>query len=475
VVCGAPSIYLDFARSKLDAKFGVAAQNCYKVPKGAFTGEISPAMIKDCGVNWVILGHSERRHVFGESDELIGQKTAHALESGLGVIACIGEKLDEREGGITEKVVFAQTKVIADNVKDWSKVVLAYEPVWAIGTGKTASPQQEVHEKLRAWLKTNVSEAVANSLSSHFFVFILVSLCVIVKICGFFPQCRRARSNFFHSLCREKCEPAKMLPLRVFLNERLSAVAEEILGAVEKTIVVYQEEILRSKDLEIRQLRMQLKLLQSGRFWYNSHGNRPHQSPLAVAAPHEEEHQRGEEEEDEVCCVDQELPETSQVKEDQQQQGEATKRHFWMVDDPAEHQEDPEPEAQEFISPHTGLATSLHDQALHFQQFLSNANGGGSSSGEESRDRPYICSVCEKRFTNCSHLAAHIRTHTGERPYMCDICRKTFITTSALNRHQTIHTEGKRYICAYCGKSFKWMESLGRHVRSVHKRDNVQV
>ncbi|KAI3361162.1 hypothetical protein L3Q82_013353 [Scortum barcoo] len=174
VVCGAPSIYLDFVRSKLDAKFGVAAQNCYKVSKGAFTGEISPAMINDCGVNWVILGHSERRHVFGESDELIGQKTAHALENGLGVIACIGEKLDEREGGITEKVVFAQTKVIAVQfvlsqtcyVKDWSKVVLAYEPVWAIGTGKTASPQQaqEVHEKLRAWLKTNVSEAVANSV-----------------------------------------------------------------------------------------------------------------------------------------------------------------------------------------------------------------------------------------------------------------------------------------------------------------------
>uniref|UniRef100_A0A3Q2UD76 Triosephosphate isomerase n=1 Tax=Fundulus heteroclitus TaxID=8078 RepID=A0A3Q2UD76_FUNHE len=153
VVCGAPSIYLDFARSKLDGKFGVAAQNCYKVAKGAFTGEISPAMIKDCGVNWVILGHSERRHVFGESDELIGQKTAHALENGLGVIACIGEKLDEREGGITEKVVFAQTKVIADNVKDWSKVVLAYEPVWAIGTGKTASPQG-----LAPWFQTRSRE-----------------------------------------------------------------------------------------------------------------------------------------------------------------------------------------------------------------------------------------------------------------------------------------------------------------------------
>ncbi|XP_053547805.1 triosephosphate isomerase [Bombina bombina] len=165
VVCAAPSIYLDFARQKLDAKFAVSAQNCYKVAKGAFTGEISPAMIKDCGATWVILGHSERRHVFGESDELTGQKVAHALSEGLGVIACIGEKLDQREAGITEKVVFEQTKAIADNVKDWSHVVLAYEPVWAIGTGKTATPQQaqEVHLKLREWLKKHVSEEVAKS------------------------------------------------------------------------------------------------------------------------------------------------------------------------------------------------------------------------------------------------------------------------------------------------------------------------
>nr|AAH70129.1 TPI1 protein [Homo sapiens] len=140
VVCAPPTAYIDFARQKLDPKIAVAAQNCYKVTNGAFTGEISPGMIKDCGATWVVLGHSERRHVFGESDELIGQKVAHALAEGLGVIACIGEKLDEREAGITEKVVFEQTKVIADNVKDWSKVVLAYEPVWAIGTGKTATP-----------------------------------------------------------------------------------------------------------------------------------------------------------------------------------------------------------------------------------------------------------------------------------------------------------------------------------------------
>ncbi|EGW00068.1 Triosephosphate isomerase [Cricetulus griseus] len=90
---------------------------------------------------------------------------AQALAEGIGVIACIGEKLDEREAGITEKVVFQQTKVIADNVKDWDKVVLAYEPVWAIGTGKSATPlqAQEVREKLRGWLESHVSDAVAQS------------------------------------------------------------------------------------------------------------------------------------------------------------------------------------------------------------------------------------------------------------------------------------------------------------------------
>ncbi|XP_013211105.1 triosephosphate isomerase-like, partial [Microtus ochrogaster] len=99
VVCAPPTAYIDFARQKLDPKIAVAAQNCYKVTNGAFTGEISPGMIKDLGAAWVVLGHSERRHVFGESDELIGQKVAHALSEGLGVIACIGEKLDEREAG----------------------------------------------------------------------------------------------------------------------------------------------------------------------------------------------------------------------------------------------------------------------------------------------------------------------------------------------------------------------------------------
>ncbi|ELT97198.1 hypothetical protein CAPTEDRAFT_172464 [Capitella teleta] len=166
VVVSPPAPYLDYVRQKLDKRIGVAAQNCYKAEKGAFTGDISPQMIKDVGCEWVILGHSERRHVFGESNQLIGEKTAFALQSGVKIIPCVGEKIEEREAGKTEEVVFSQTKAIADNVKDWTNVVLAYEPVWAIGTGKTASPAQaqEIHAKLRKWLNDNVSPAVAKSV-----------------------------------------------------------------------------------------------------------------------------------------------------------------------------------------------------------------------------------------------------------------------------------------------------------------------
>ncbi|CAG0887906.1 unnamed protein product [Cyprideis torosa] len=167
VVCGVPACYLEYAKSILPKEIDVAAQNCYKVPSGAFTGEISPAMLNDLGISWVILGHSERRNVFGESDDLIAEKVGHALEQGLSVIACIGEKLEEREGNQTEDVVARQMKAIAAKVVagKWSQVVVAYEPVWAIGTGKTASPQQaqEVHAFLRRWLSDNVSNDVAAS------------------------------------------------------------------------------------------------------------------------------------------------------------------------------------------------------------------------------------------------------------------------------------------------------------------------
>jgi triosephosphate isomerase len=166
VVVGCPSPYLSYARGLLPATIGVAGQNCYKVAKGAFTGEVSPAMLKDIGADWVIIGHSERRQIFGESDELIAEKTAHALAEGLKVIACIGETLQEREAGQTEAVVFRQTKALANAIKDWTNVVVAYEPVWAIGTGKTATPQQaqEVHAALRKWFTENVSAAVSASV-----------------------------------------------------------------------------------------------------------------------------------------------------------------------------------------------------------------------------------------------------------------------------------------------------------------------
>jgi len=165
IVCAPPALYLSYVRENLTSRIHVAGQNCYKVPKGAFTGDISPAMLDDVGARYVILGHSERRHVFGETDALIGEKVKHAVDAGLTVIACIGEKLDQREAGKTLEVNFAQLSAIAANVTNWAKIVVAYEPVWAIGTGVTASPQQaqEVHEKLREWMTKNVSSTVGRT------------------------------------------------------------------------------------------------------------------------------------------------------------------------------------------------------------------------------------------------------------------------------------------------------------------------
>lgn len=155
IVIAPPALYLEYVKSKVPATVFVAAQNCHKEASGAFTGEISSEMIKDIGLEWVILGHSERRALFHEDDAMIGAKVKHALETGLKVIACVGETLQEREANKTDEVVYRQTKVIAENISNWDKVVLAYEPVWAIGTGKTASPEQaqEVHHKLREFLK----------------------------------------------------------------------------------------------------------------------------------------------------------------------------------------------------------------------------------------------------------------------------------------------------------------------------------
>ena len=143
----------------------VGAQNLHPEPEGAFTGEVSARMIRSTGARYVIAGHSERRHLFGESDELVGKKVRAALDMGLVPVLCVGEKLEEREAGDTFKVVERQLKAGLDRVDATkaSRVVIAYEPVWAIGTGKNATPQQgvEVHRFLRAELAKIASPAVA--------------------------------------------------------------------------------------------------------------------------------------------------------------------------------------------------------------------------------------------------------------------------------------------------------------------------
>lgn len=168
VVIAPPSVYAVSAAASLPDGYQVSLQNTWTGKGGAYTGELSAEMAKDCGINWVILGHSERRHIptIAESDETVATKVAYALGAGLKVIACIGEQLEEREAGNTNAVNERQLAAIAAKVTDWTDVVIAYEPVWAIGTGKVATPDQaqEVHAALRAWLSANVSPEVAASV-----------------------------------------------------------------------------------------------------------------------------------------------------------------------------------------------------------------------------------------------------------------------------------------------------------------------
>ncbi|XP_051143169.1 triosephosphate isomerase, cytosolic [Andrographis paniculata] len=165
VVVSPPFVFLPLVKDALRPDFHVAAQNCWVKKGGAYTGEVSAEMLVNLSVPWVILGHSERRALLGESNEFVGEKVGYALAQGLKVIACVGETLEQRESGSTMDVVAAQTKAIAERVSDWTNIVLAYEPVWAIGTGKVATPAQaqEVHSELRKWLHKNVSPEVAAS------------------------------------------------------------------------------------------------------------------------------------------------------------------------------------------------------------------------------------------------------------------------------------------------------------------------
>lgn len=147
----------------------VAAQNMHQAENGAFTGEISVNMLKGINVNTVILGHSERRAYFGETNALLAAKVDTALKHNLTIIFCFGEELADRQAGTHFNLVEAQLTQglfhIAES--DWNNIVLAYEPVWAIGTGETASPEQaqEMHAFIRNLIRTNVSETVANNTS----------------------------------------------------------------------------------------------------------------------------------------------------------------------------------------------------------------------------------------------------------------------------------------------------------------------
>lgn len=134
----------------------LAAQNVHAKNEGAFTGEISPSMLVECGCSWVIVGHSERRQYFGETDRDVAEKTAAALQHGLLPIVCVGETLAERQAHETLHVVQRQLEAFLDVLAQSPQAVaIAYEPVWAIGTGKVAGPAEaeEVHAALRTWLK----------------------------------------------------------------------------------------------------------------------------------------------------------------------------------------------------------------------------------------------------------------------------------------------------------------------------------
>jgi triosephosphate isomerase len=167
VVCPPFTDLKDAAAACAGSNVRLGAQNVHWESSGAFTGEVSAAMLKDLGVTYVIIGHSERRQYFGETDETVNKRTKAALAAGLIPIVCVGETLAERDAGQMEAVVVRQTKAgLADLGADLKKVVIAYEPVWAIGTGRTATPAQaqEVHALIRRTLAEICCGDTANAI-----------------------------------------------------------------------------------------------------------------------------------------------------------------------------------------------------------------------------------------------------------------------------------------------------------------------
>ncbi|UCD95624.1 MAG: triose-phosphate isomerase [Candidatus Zixiibacteriota bacterium] len=162
ILCPPYTALSELANILKDSNIYIGAQNMYAAESGAFTGEIAPSMLLTIGVTYVILGHSERREYFSETDTIVNDKIKLALKSGLIPIVCVGEKLEQREEGQTEEVVAGQIdgSLAGLSADDMDEVVIAYEPIWAIGTGKTATPEmaQEVHRFVRDRLKAGFGE-----------------------------------------------------------------------------------------------------------------------------------------------------------------------------------------------------------------------------------------------------------------------------------------------------------------------------
>ncbi|HNS22490.1 MAG TPA: triose-phosphate isomerase [Sedimentisphaerales bacterium] len=164
-----PFVYLQsVVKAVSSTGVSVGSQDVYIEPKGAFTGEVSAAMLKDVGCTYVLCGHSERRHVLGESDELVGKKVTASIAGGLLPILCVGELLAERDAGQTEAVVarHLKTGLAGLSIDKMSAVTIAYEPVWAIGTGRTATPEQaqEVHVFVRKVLAEMFNQKLADEI-----------------------------------------------------------------------------------------------------------------------------------------------------------------------------------------------------------------------------------------------------------------------------------------------------------------------
>ncbi|HEY8369404.1 MAG TPA: triose-phosphate isomerase [Thermodesulfobacteriota bacterium] len=170
VLCPPFTAVAEVARVLAGSPIAVGGQDCFWEPKGAFTGEVSAEMLKDAGASFVIVGHSERRQYFGETDETVARKVAAARRAGLVPILCVGERLEEREAGRTLEVVSRQVTAGLAGVSpadaEAGRLVVAYEPVWAIGTGRTATPAQaqEVHAAIRRLLAERFGAAAASAV-----------------------------------------------------------------------------------------------------------------------------------------------------------------------------------------------------------------------------------------------------------------------------------------------------------------------